>query len=188
MTQELSAENNAPQFTNEEIETLKKLLGFSKSVIDSLNTGAIVSMTSTLSTYGVILDNFNTPEFQNLLIELSKHGEEFTDLVKTLSQMSKDGTLDSLIELATFAVAIKKSMNTEMIVKMINMIPEIVKSTFTVEEIVEAVNESKEEAEKTGKVGIGTLFRTMRDPDMQYLINFMLIFAKKASGIIKDQD
>lgn len=100
--------------------------------------------------------------------------------------MSKNGTLESLIEIITFIVAMKNSMSTEIIVKITQLIPEPALLN-KVERTIEATKETKEELDRTtSKIGIWGLLSALKDPDIQYLLNYLLVLSKKVSKIAKD--
>lgn len=100
--------------------------------------------------------------------------------------MFKDGTLESLIEIITFIVAMKNSMTTEIIVKITQLIPDPALLN-KVERTIEATKETKEELERsTSKIGMWGLLSALKDPDIQYLLNYLLVLSKKLPKIAKD--
>lgn len=121
-----------------------------------------------LDNNGQISDNGTSAAFEKLLI------------------MSKDGTLESLIEIITFIVAMKNSMTTEIIVKVTQLIPDPALLN-KVERTIDATKKTKEELDRnTTKIGIWGLISALKDPDIQYILNYLLVLSKKLSKIAKD--
>lgn len=108
------------------------------------------------------------------------------EAIEKLIVMSKDGTLESLIEIITFIVAMKNSMTTEMIVKITQLIPDPALIS-KLEKTIKATKETKEELiNNNPKIGLFGLLSILKDPDIQYLLNYLLLVGKKVSKIVKE--
>jgi len=106
--------------------------------------------------------------------------------IEKLIIMSKDGTLQSFIEIITFIVAMKNSMSTDIIVKMTQLLPEPALIS-KLERTIEVTKETKEElAKTTPRIGMWGLLSALKDPDIQYLLNYLLVISKKLSKIARD--
>lgn len=174
------------QLTEDEIITLKKLLTFSKSLIESMNTGIIANLTQTMTTLGVLVDTVNNPEMKKMIYELSSNTDELTEMINKLTDMYKDGTIDALVDLSNFIVSIKNSMTPEIILKMTHLIPEP-KTISMLEKTLEATKEIKEQMDKEPpKVGVGSLLKAMKDPEVQYLLGYGILLSKRMANIIKE--
>ncbi len=181
-----SVESTTQEFTIDEIATMKKVINFAKSIIDSLNTGAVANLASTINSLGIMLESINTPEMQGLISEVSDSSQDLTVLLKQLSNMQEDGTLDSLMEMATFISAVKKSMSSDIILKMTSVIPEP-KVINTVEKLIEAANDTNEEVKSNPpNISIFSLPKMLKDPEMQYLLGFLTVFVKKFTKITNE--
>lgn len=134
-----------------------------------------------------LLADYNKQESADLFGELGKSSEAITELVKGISTLHSDGTLNALLELAIFVDAVKRSFTTDIIVKMTSLIPEP-KMLTTLERVIEVTKDTKEIVDNNPnqKVGIGALLKALKDPDMQYLLNYLLVFSKGLAKAVKE--
>lgn len=175
------------QLTAEDIVLIRQFLHFSKSLKESLNTGAVANLATTLSSLAVLLEDLNRPEIKRILQEFIDNSDDFGDLLKTFVSMQKNGSLKTLFELATFITAITQSMSSDIVPKISRMIPTPVKTGFTLEKMFEATRRAKDQVDKENpNMGIGVLIRTLRDPDIQYVVNFTVLFLKSMVKIAKE--
>lgn len=186
LKQNKSEASTTQDFTPEEIATMKKIINFAKSVLDSLNTGAISNLASTVGTLGILLEDVNTPEMRKMITEVSNKSEDLTTIISKVSTMQKDGTLDSLLELATFIGAVKKSMSSDIILKMTSLIPDP-KTIGTIEKVIDTKNETKEIMKKNPpNIGVFSLLQILKDPDISYLLGYLVVFSRQFSKIVKE--
>lgn len=112
--------------------------------------------------------------------------EGATAAIDKLITMSKDSTLETLFEIITFIAALKNSMTTEIILKTTQLIPDPALIS-KLEQTIEAAKETKEELDRnTPRIGAWGLLSALKEPETQYLLNYLLVMSRKVTTIVKD--
>ena len=128
---------------------------------------------------------FTEDEMGRIIHELSNVNSDLTEIIKQVAELQRDGTLKSLIEIATLIVAVKKAMTTDIVRKITVLIPDPDRIAV-IEKVLEASMDAKKQVDsRNSKLGVGTMLRTLKDPDIQYILSYLIIFSKSFSRIIR---
>ncbi len=114
------------------------------------------------------------------------------ELVQTLVVLKEKNVLQDLIEVGTFVSSATRALNTGAVVKLAGIAgtaAELGDRVFadmggldTVHNLLDAVEDTQEQVKKdNSKVGIGSLLKLMKDPEVQKGLKFMLTLLKNLS-------
>ena len=144
---------------------------------------------------GNVTDELNTSYYEWLNGNKSVITEDLSKLVSESSEEIAE-LIKSLIEVANFTVAVRRSLSADAVPKIAGMAARLAEigeqltqelgGIETLEKSIDVIREAKTEAaQDTSKVGLFTLMRTMNDPDIQKGLKFMLALAKNMSKLAK---
>ena len=114
------------------------------------------------------------------------------ELVQTLVVLKEKNVLQDLIEVGTFVSSATRALNTGAVVKLAGIAgtaAELGDRVFadmggldTIHNLLDAVEDTQEQVKKdNSKVGIGSLLKLMKDPEVQKGLKFMLTLLKNLS-------
>ena len=114
------------------------------------------------------------------------------ELVQTLVVLKEKNVLQDLIDVGTFVSSATRALNTGAVVKLAGIAgtaAELGDRVFadmggldTVHNLLDAVEDTQEQVKKdNSKVGIGSLLKLMKDPEVQKGLKFMLTLLKNLS-------
>jgi uncharacterized protein YjgD (DUF1641 family) len=176
----------------EEIKTLKDFLNLGRALTTSLTSQQIVSLASGLGEIVPLLQALSNPEIQKLIKALAESSGTLADLIRLVDTYYKSGTIKTALELVTLLGVLKDALSTPAVARLAenantlmvtgDQLASELGGLEGIKKVITSAKEaSKEAAQDRSTIGIMGLQRTLKEPQVQKGIKFLLHFAKKMS-------
>ncbi|WP_137284235.1 DUF1641 domain-containing protein [Halorussus salinisoli] len=164
---------------------VSELLDATELVTVAADDRMVADTANTAATLAEAADGLATEETARLSESVGESGDELADALETLVRLQRQGTLDELAQLAEVVPLLSGAMDDEMVTNLAHSgtalgevadtaaDPETAQGLQT---MLAAVGEANEESpERVGPVG---LVKTVRDPEVQQGLGFLLAMAR----------
>jgi uncharacterized protein YjgD (DUF1641 family) len=176
----------------DEIKTLKDFLNLGRALTTSLTSSQIVSLASGLGEIVPLLQALSNPETQKLIKALAESSGTLADLIQLVDTYYKSGTIKTALELLTLLGVLKDALSTPAVARLAedanalmvtgDQLASELGGLEGIKKVITSAKEaSKEAAQDRSTIGIMGLQRTLKEPQVQKGIKFLLHFAKKMS-------
>jgi uncharacterized protein YjgD (DUF1641 family) len=174
----------------EQIPVLSDALGgVAGAAAASVTEGMIQRLAVMAERSVTALDAVTDPEVLALLQQLRASAPALTKTLKRLDDLNTSGALDTLLELAEIAQVFRVSMGDSMVARMADMVRQLGEMADLLltsglpkaaPALMQAVGAAQVDAAKDpSSIGLMGLVRSLREPQIQFALKFVLALARR---------
>ncbi len=166
---------------------IEEAAGLLTASLDSMTPALVQRMVTTMAQLAEMIDLvevLNTDEMKSLVGRAAEVAASLERSLGAVQALEESGALNTLTELAGFAVAMKSSMTSSILTRSLSDLA--LPAAEAGSKMLEAVNDAKYEAAKdTRKLGPMALLNVLKDPQMQASLKFLLAMGKRLPDVLE---
>lgn len=176
------------------MRTLTEMTGLIGAVRKSLTPPMVERVGNLVAQLGTMADAATDPGMTAVLAQLSVHQVAVSQLLDALGQWSQDGTWNILVETIGMLRSLRDSMNPSMVQRVSNILSQATRLLDAamdsgVPQAAERLNEQAalalaEARRDPSKVTLTSLYRALRDPEVQLGIKTVMALVKRVPTIL----
>ncbi|HEY3366159.1 MAG TPA: DUF1641 domain-containing protein [Symbiobacteriaceae bacterium] len=177
-------------------EQVSELAAVAGAAAATMTDGIIARVATIAEQAGSLVDILLAPEVMELLVQMRRSAPTLTKTLQRLDGLEQSGALDTLLDFAEMIQAAKVNVSDGMIARLGNagrvgleVMDTLMTSGITdlapalVQATVEARNEASADKQS---VGLFKMLSAFKQPELQYVIKFMLALAKRLPATMQD--
>lgn len=166
---------------------LDEVAGLLTASLDSMTPALVQRMVTTMAQLAEMIDLveiLNTDEMKSLLERAAEVAASLERSLGAIQDLEESGALNTLTELAGFAVAMKSSMTSSILTRSLSDLA--LPAAEMGATMLETARDAKYEAAKdTRKLGPVALLSALKDPQMQESLKFLLAMGKRLPNVLE---